>query len=370
MQGKIFIPLLLALLAGAYSCSTDIELNAPYESRTVVYGLLEPQLDTQWVKVNRTWLGDGNNLEIAMISDSSEYQPGDFTGKIEEWSGGSLVQSYTLYDTLLENKSTDGIFFAPEHRAYYCVTPSGLNSSSLYRLNLDFENKEDVEATTDIIAEQPGSISFPPSLATFELAWANVSGFTTTYNNQTFEWNSTNNAKRYEARLRIHIVENVWEDEAHTILAESRPVTLEWFIGTRSTNDADGGESLDVEVSGSSFYQFLASKLDADPMITREFGIWDAEEQFTRAIDFVLTIANEELDTYLDINEPVTNIVQERPNYTNVTNGLGIFASRSQNMVTGVGITTNSLKALVEGEYTADLNFCTPNPFSDYYCEN
>ena len=54
------------------ACSTDVDLTAPYDSIPVVYGLLELESDTQWVKINRTWLGEGNQLEAAQIADSSE----------------------------------------------------------------------------------------------------------------------------------------------------------------------------------------------------------------------------------------------------------------------------------------------------------
>ena len=33
------------------SCETEVELNAPYKSTTVVYGLLDPVQDTQWIKI-------------------------------------------------------------------------------------------------------------------------------------------------------------------------------------------------------------------------------------------------------------------------------------------------------------------------------
>ena len=54
-------------LTGWWGCSTEVDLTAPYDSLPVVYGLLEVDADTQWVKINRTWLGDGNQLVAAQI---------------------------------------------------------------------------------------------------------------------------------------------------------------------------------------------------------------------------------------------------------------------------------------------------------------
>ena len=62
---------------GVTVCSTDIDLTAPYERTPVVFSLLVAEKDTQWVRINRTWLGDGNQFEAAMESDSSEYHASD-----------------------------------------------------------------------------------------------------------------------------------------------------------------------------------------------------------------------------------------------------------------------------------------------------
>jgi hypothetical protein len=50
-----FLTVIALLVAG---CSTDVDLNAPYKSTTIVYGLLDPIADTQWVKINKTFIGD------------------------------------------------------------------------------------------------------------------------------------------------------------------------------------------------------------------------------------------------------------------------------------------------------------------------
>ena len=72
-QWILSLGFVFALVTGWLGCSTDVDLTAPYDSVPVVYGLLELDADTQWVKINRTWLGEGNQLSAAQIPDSSEY---------------------------------------------------------------------------------------------------------------------------------------------------------------------------------------------------------------------------------------------------------------------------------------------------------
>jgi hypothetical protein len=133
-------------------------------------------------------------------------------------------------------------------------------------------------------------------------------------------------------------------------------------------NSEAGGQLLTKSINGERFFSTLASQLEAHPRITRELGVWDDQVQIARAFDFVLSVANEELAIYLDINAPVTGIIQERPEYTNLVGGLGLFAARSSQGVYGIGYSTDTMEELAEGDLTAALQFCTPNPFSDYAC--
>ena len=353
-----------------WGCSTDIELNAPYDRTPVVFGLLDAAQDTQWVRVNRTWLGDGNQFDAALIADSSEYPAEDLTVRIQERVGGSVAGEWALVDTVIENKSEDGIFYAPEHQMWYFVPQGGLNTDAEYDLTIAIASEaEEVSSTTNMIAEQIGNITQPPpGVNNFKLGFASP-GFTTTYPDITFKWSSTAGASRYDVTVFIHVMERIWSDLDHTDLIEERERIVEWNIGTINTNDDEGGEVLQKEVSGSRFYSTLATQLEVDPYITRVLGTWDEEVQIARAVDFVLTVANEELSTYLEVNAPVTGVIQERPEYTNINGGLGLFAARATQGVYGIGYTTASVQHLIEGDETAALNFCTPNPFSDFYCD-
>ena len=196
-----------------WGCSTDIELNAPYDRTPVVFGLLDAAQDTQWVRVNRTWLGDGNQFDAALIADSSEYPAEDLTVRIQERVGGSVAGEWALMDTVIENKSEDGIFYAPEHQMWYFVPQGGLNTDAEYDLTIAIASEaEEVSSTTNMIAEQIGNITQPPpGVNNFKLGFASP-GFTTTYPDITFKWSSTAGASRYDVTVFIHVIERIWSD--------------------------------------------------------------------------------------------------------------------------------------------------------------
>ena len=41
-----------------------------------------------------------------------------------------------------------------------------------------------------------------------------------------------------------------------------------------------------------------------------------------------MTVGTTDLETYIDVNKPITGIVQERPHFSNINNGIGLFSSR------------------------------------------
>jgi hypothetical protein len=349
-------------------CSTEVDLNAPYERTPIVFGLLETAVDTQWVRINRTWLGDGNQFDAALIADSSEYVPADINARAHEMNGDEVLQTFVLRDTVLGEKEP-GLFYGPDHQAWYFVPEGGLNAASEYQIEVDIADGDRAVATTNLIASVTGNITQPPAgVATFKYGFANIGPSFTTYPDLTFKWASTAGASRYDVSMDIHVTEKVWADDAHTELLETRNRVLTWAIGSVDTNDDDGGEVLSKVVNGEQFFSFLANRLEENSRITRELGEWDEEDQIARALDFKLSIANDALRTYLDVNDPVTGVIQERPEYTNITGGLGLWASRDRQSVNGIGYTTDTMEELLNNPLTAGLNFCTPNPFSEFSC--
>ena len=370
-----------------WGCSTEVDLNAPYEERTLAFCLLDPAADEQWVRVNRTWLGEGNNLVFAQEADSSEYAPGAVSITVEGFDSGDTgfqtpLFTFTAQDTVLQDKDDNGIFFGPEYRAYHFETPGGLEIAApndnddlrVYRMTVAFtDGRPALKAVTTLIGESLGNISNPPAgIPGFSLNFASGTGGTVTYPNINFKWSSTPGAKRYEVAVEVKYTERIWADPAHTQLVSETDKVARWDLGEESASDDEGGEEIKLPTNGESFYLFLANNLETDPLITRELGVWNDNIDRVRAFDFVLSIANEELDTYLAVNAPVTGIIQERPVYTNIAGGLGFSGSRTQQRVNGLGISKPSVQELVEGEHTAVLQFCLPpeteGDLAEYAC--
>ena len=107
-------------------------------------------------------------------------------------------------------------------------------------------------------------------------------------------------------------------------------------------------------INGSEFYQQMA--LNIKPM--EDVSDIVKHRKFLY-IKFYLSVAGDELNTYLEVNEPATGIIQEKPEYTNVINGIGIFSTRIKTYSQfQKELNTSSDVELYSGTYTSNLGFC------------
>lgn len=343
LTSKIYCWLCVALLGFMLllgSCSTDFDVNAPYDNMPVVYGLLNQNDTIHYIKINKTYLGEGNALVAATIPDSSIYQ--NLTAEVEEWLLGSYQRTFQLRDTLLMDREP-GTFYSPEHLIYY-FRADDLNEDAEYRLKIDVnEGNKTAESSTVMVKDFSYHTLVQTPLFTVDFHNGAI------YRNYNIIWNSAENGTRYEARMMFTYFDVTATD---TVRRDN-----EWNLGEEFASSDEGGEELTKTIGGESFYDFMASQValnDAnDPApggVVLKRMIGDAY--------ITVTVAGEELDTYMEVNEPITGIVSERPSYSNISGGIGLFASRYQKSVNNKKLGLKTVQWLCEGPETGALGFC------------
>jgi hypothetical protein len=302
------IPVLLLLLF-TWSCEESFDVNAPYKDITVVFGLIDPGDDSIFLKINKAFLGDGNVMEMAKIEDSSIYVTG-LHATIEEWENGDLIKSYPL-DTVTINDKEQGDFYNPYQIIYY--TPYEPVTTREYRLKVEVNDKE-ITAMTNLVNDF--TISRPSAGSKFIQFKEGTDG--------EVAWNSAKNGKRYEVVIRIKYKEVLF-NSPDTVYKY-----VDWGMGTKKSVNDKGGEDMKVEYSNDGFYTLIANQIPYDDAAMEA----NVKERYTNDVDFIIAVAAEELNTYMEVNEPSNSIVQERPEYSNISSGIGIFSSRFKNMRT------------------------------------
>ncbi len=301
--------LFISILSILAACEEDFDINAPYQDISVIFGLIDPGEDSVFIKINKAFLGEGNVMEMAKIEDSSSYVTG-LKATIEERQNGNLIKTYQLDTITIKNKE-EGIFYNPYQVIYY--TPIEPIASHDYNLKVEVDGKV-VTAHTGLVNDF--SITKPSAGSKFIMFRPGLNG--------DVEWTSAKNGKRYEILIRFKYKEVLF-DSPDTVYTY-----VDWSQGTRKSETDDGGQDMYVSYSNDGFYTLIANKVPYQDA-AKEANV---KERYTNDVDFIIAVAATDLNTYMEVNEPSNSIVQERPEYTNIDNGTGIFSSRSRNIRT------------------------------------
>ena len=292
------------------ACSTDVDLYADYKDITVVYGLLDPGKDTNYVKINKAFLGPGNALDIALIADSCNY-PGKLDAKIIEYRAPSYGNNYQVtntlpLDTITIHTKEPGVFYAPDQLVYYTNKKIRSNTDQYkYKYVLQIDRGDTlITAETDIVGGELFMIDPKP------LGFNAETG--------TIKWYPCPNAAVYEIVVNFYFTEiGPGNDSVNRCMS--------WSLGTRplSTLIEDHGK-LAVNYKSSIFYANLATFLGSDtlkPNVERIVSDY--------CLGISVSAGGDELYNFISVNGPSSSIVQTIPEYTNINGGYGVFSSRA-----------------------------------------
>jgi hypothetical protein len=321
------------------SCNDDLDITAPYKENTIIYALLDKDSTTQYLRINKAFLGPGNAYEYAQVPDSSEYQDGQLQAEVQEVKNGTVVNTYALNDTLVPHDP--GIFPGPMHKIYYFNAV--LDSSATYRIEATAKGNH-VSAETPIVAEvRPGTSTLYQPLRLIQPG----GGYTT----QILRWYTATNGKRYELAYRFN-----WDEVIGTDTV-SRSFTQ--VLNTQVSTDLTGGVEMQADLAGEAFFQTVALRVGNNP---------DVSKRIFRGVDLIWSVAGPDLHLYLQLNSPISGIVEDRPTFSNVDNGLGLFSTRRFRILHKPAFDSYTAPELAQGQYTAGLNFCIPGS-ADFGCD-
>jgi hypothetical protein len=321
----VFIPVL-------YSCNKNLNVNADWKEITVVYGLLSQNEDTTYIKITKAFLGEGDALQFAKIPDSSSF-PDKLDVKLEAWSGNNLVNTYTFDTITIHTKEAgDSIFYYPDQLVYFNHT-GHLDENNTYRLKITHKKTGVVDsATTKLVHNFNVEIPDPYTPAEFLPGRNSEVKFTPGYG-----------GKRYQLILRIHYLE--------TTPGGTVPKFFDWLVfnNVQVTNPNDiNPTAIEKYFTGDIFYTVVAGNIDTNYRVT---------SRVARTVDYIFSVASEDLNTYMEATEPSLSIIQERPSFSNIYNGIGLFSSRFINAIDSITIGPKTADELHVNPLTAKLKF-------------
>ena len=308
----IFLPVL-------YSCNNKLNVNADWRDITVVYGLLSQNEDTTYIKITKAFLGEGDAMQFAKIPDSSTY-PDKLDVKMEAWSGSNLVKTY-VFDTITihTKEAGDSIFYYPYQLVYY--SPTGhLDQNNTYRLKITHKKTGIVDSASTTLVHS-FNIEIPdPYFRQVDY----IPG-----HNFEVEFDPAFGGKRYQLVIRFHYSE--------TTSNGTVPKSIDWLVFD-NYQVADPYETVTEPIlksfSSDLFYTVIKGNIKIDPNVISRTALW---------VDYIFSVASEDLNTYMEVSEPSLSIIQERPSFSNIYNGIGLFSSRFVNKIDTVHLGNTTL---------------------------
>ena len=308
------------------SCSTDVELYAEYKDVPVVFCLLNPRVDTNYVKITRAFCGTNedpiNANEVALIYDSSNY-PCKLDARIielESRNGSSYEPTgrVIVLDTMTIHNKEKGTFYAPDQLVYYTVEPFNAGTEGThykYRLMVIKPDGDTLTALTGLVGNEE-----------FEII---TNGFS-------FEEQETDAMNRimfradgvaalYEVSVQFNYREQL---AGH----QMRCKNVNRSFGVRSIEEfqkVEGSENAYfLGFSANWLFNALANAIGGDTVV-------DANHpnvvRYFDNLEVSINAAGEDLYYfYLVTQANQSNMAGFISDYSNITGGQGLFSSRTQ----------------------------------------
>ena len=326
MKNIHFIFILSCLILVFNSCSTDVDLYAEYQDIPIVYAMLNPKADTNFVKITRAFCGTNDNPinanEIVQIYDSSNY-PVKLDARIMELkcTHGNYYEPtgrVIALDTITLHGKEAGTFYSPDQTFYYTTeqfNTGGGGSRYKYRLVVVKPDGDSLTAQTSIVGNEEFAIM--TTGVGFQAA--------PTETVRKIMFRADGSASLYEVAIQFNYRE---QKNGQGIVKKS----VDRSFGTRPLNEFHKLEGTDnsysLDYSENWLFNALAYAIGGDTIVNPN------HPNVTRYIDdFIITIsaAGDDLAYYYVANQaqaesPISLITT----YTNIEGGYGLFSSRTK----------------------------------------
>lgn len=327
-MNRIFVVLCLSVAALLNACSTDVDLYADYKQVPVVYGLLDSNADTNFVKITRVFYVQGNAYQIAQNPDSSNY-PGKLDVRLVEYCNDDSIREIVL-DTITVHNKQPGIFYAPGQKLYFTTEPLGKNTKKeqySYRLKAVLPDRV-LTAKADLVGSNHFDIQ------------SRAVNFSKEYFGavpRRFLFHPAVNGTIYQVTLSFTFLEQRLPD------GDSVPRTMKWEIGTYMEDYLSlhmDGDDYVFNYRPETFYGQLREFLGDDTTLL------NVHRYITDyPVEVTIAAGGERLRQYVYNNNTEVGFMQGDNEFSLIDDGYGVFSSRM----------TVSRKVRLAGETVPDL---------------
>ena len=305
---------LMAIVALFSSCSTRVDLYADYKDIPIIYGLIDYQKDTNYIRINRAFCGSNDNPinanEVALIADSCNY-PGKLNARIIELKrgfGNEYLPTGTefILDTMTIHDKDSGAFYFPDQKVYFTTTATNgerfkrNTGSNTYRYKLViYKDNDTISSETGIVGDDDFAINTTQMTFVIDDTSEGRVSFKTADNASfyelSFQFNYEEIRGGYTSQKSVYydFGTQMPDEQEHNYVYFSYPKNMLFNL----LENAIGGDTIGV---------------------VRHVG------------NCILTLSagGDDLYNFILVNTQGGGYSQTVPDYTNVKGGFGVFSSR------------------------------------------
>jgi len=307
------------------SCSNDIEINVSGDPVPVVWCLLNPDVNEQYVRLGRSFLTDPDHPELPPVTDSTIW---NMPVKVytEEWQNGLPVR--TFWFNPVDAPAKDSGFF-PEDNLRLFKSDFKPARLSTYHLYVHFP--DDYRIITGITTIPGKPVVYDP----LEIPGRKITLQTGVQ--FTARWAPGTGYGIYQGLFLINYNETPDEQLSfHQVFIKMDPI-----LGL--------GAAIEITdiLSGNRFFD----------EVVKQIPVHQGVERSIINIRFILFKGGEELALQVSPDLQTTTISNSLNQYTNLIHGIGIFSSIQQVSVNNLQLSNTTLNELAHSELTKSLGF-------------
>lgn len=307
MKNRILLALsFLGLLTVTISCDNDFSVSDDWSDVTVVYSLLDPVADTNWVRIERGYLGDAAASQSYGIPDSLYYD--SLVVILNEYnSSNELVKTITLDRDNTSRDRQPGVFTTNDYRLYR--TTEKINEESIYEVIVKQTDAKftDVKARTEIVGGKiPGS-SFDFGFQRPRDVFPAPQEF-----NGTVKIDPSKRAKIYQVYFTFDYKE-------YDIVTKVETMKTIYFKFASLQGEATNASEITFNSTINTFNTIVANQIPVD----------DNKLRFVENMKIDVYAGGSDLQKYMALNAPTTGVNQSKTEFPQIEEGTGLFSSRT-----------------------------------------
>ena len=297
----------IVLISTLFSCENEVEVNAEFEENTFILGLIDPGSDTQFVKVTKTFLDDETGaIQLGQDPNNLYYDSLDIS--LNEFNkDNEVVQQFKM--TKILRPKVSGLFNTERNGAYY--SDAIVKENTKYTLTVDKLNGTATTTTGEAVVTSGVTLAEPDIRRRGKISL--IDPRSKIIIDERFEFLTSENVGEFSATMVFNYLEIVNVDS----VVKSIRIPL-----TSNLNPTLGVVNFPFIFEGQKFFTALEANIPIGLNPPKRLVLDDG-------IDIILEAADADYTLYRDVNGPIDGLAQLRPDYTNITNGIGLFASRN-----------------------------------------